>query len=578
MVILSKFATVLSLVVATKARVPITAVDVQSLNALNATVGGRLHTAKPVSSPCFSTFDGEFVGRDEAACAVVEAGYVDTLYRTSQFGAYVVPQWETCQATSRGCLLNNNDPSDPQAWQTANCSQGSVPPYYVNVTSPSDVAAALRFSRQNQVPLTVKNSGHDYKGRSSLPGALALWTRNIKGLTYHVAFVPTGCGQSTAYHAITIGAGVMWQEAYQFADSHNVTIIGGYHQSVGASGGWLLGGGHSVLSPVFGLGVDRVVQFEVVTADGVLRTANECQNQDLFFALRGGGGNAFGVVMSSTQVVEPRPIPLQVAFVSYDAADVGSQAAWVELMVDKASKWGQEGWGGHILPNNLIYVNPLQSLEDAKASMTDAVAFAQAHNGTAVVETLPNWLSFFNKYVLAAEATVGPSAIIGSRLIPTVNFASPSDRTALSKAIVNSFPQGPLYIVAATPVLYNGSYGGGRTSVTPAWRDSLWHLTIHGAWDYNAPLSVSEAVYRNMSVDVVGSLRALAPNSGSYFNEGDVYEVDHEQSYWGKNYQELLKVKQKYDPAHLLDCWQCVGWKGTSDENYSCYPHILAPN
>jgi FAD/FMN-containing dehydrogenase len=63
---------------------------------------------------------------------------------------------------------------------------------------------------------------------------------------------------------------------------------------------------------VYGLGVDRVVQFKVVTPDGVYRTANECLNSDLFWALRGGGGNAFGVIMESSSVVEPKQIPLSV--------------------------------------------------------------------------------------------------------------------------------------------------------------------------------------------------------------------------------------------------------------------------
>lgn len=71
------------------------------------------------------------------------------------------------------------------------------------------------------------------------------------------------------------------------------------------------GGGHSALSPSLGLGVDRVLEFKIVTADGVLRTANQCQNTDLFFALRGGGGGTFGVVLESTFVVSP-PVTSQV--------------------------------------------------------------------------------------------------------------------------------------------------------------------------------------------------------------------------------------------------------------------------
>ena len=111
------------------------------------------------------------------------------------------------------------------------------------------------------------------------------------------------------------------QQLYAFADQHNVTAIGGYHHTVGTGYflvrfhllfQWCLrtsepqGGGHSILSPVYDLGVDRVVQIKIVTPDGQFRTANECQDSDLFWALRGGGGSAFGVVTELTVRVEPR--------------------------------------------------------------------------------------------------------------------------------------------------------------------------------------------------------------------------------------------------------------------------------
>lgn len=60
------------------------------------------------------------------------------------------------------------------------------------------------------------------------------------------------------------------------------------------------------MSPAMGLGVDRVLQFKIVTPDGKYRTVNKCQNQDLFFALRGGGGGTFGVVIESTFLVTPK--------------------------------------------------------------------------------------------------------------------------------------------------------------------------------------------------------------------------------------------------------------------------------
>lgn len=66
-----------------------------------------------------------------------------------------------------------------------------------------------------------------------------------------------------------------------------------------------------MLSPVFGLGVDRVLQFSLITPDGEFRIANACQNDDLFWALRGGGGGTFGVVLEVSYKAERR-FPLQV--------------------------------------------------------------------------------------------------------------------------------------------------------------------------------------------------------------------------------------------------------------------------
>jgi hypothetical protein len=72
------------------ARTYVESVNPGVLRALNATVKGRLHTAKPVSAPCYSTFNGTYVGRDESACTAVEAGYTSPTFRVANFGAYMV--------------------------------------------------------------------------------------------------------------------------------------------------------------------------------------------------------------------------------------------------------------------------------------------------------------------------------------------------------------------------------------------------------------------------------------------------------------------------------------------------------
>ena len=169
----------------------------------------------------------------------------------------------------------------------------------------SDIQAGLQFANATGTPLTIKNTGHDYQGRSSAPGSLALWTHNIRpDINLTEDFVPDGCQQSVG-NAVTFGAGQQFGGLYEFANENNLTIIGGISSTVGTAGGWISGGGHSQISNKFGLGVDNVLQIKTVLPNGTLITVNECQNQDMWFALRGGGGGTFGVNYEMTSKALP---------------------------------------------------------------------------------------------------------------------------------------------------------------------------------------------------------------------------------------------------------------------------------
>ncbi|KAI0646623.1 FAD-binding domain-containing protein [Trametes meyenii] len=541
-----------------------------AFDALNRTVGGRLRSAVPFERPCFSTYEGERVSADHAACSAIQSNYTDPTFRVTHFGAYMLPQTETCQASSgsNGCLLDSEDPTNPLAFNGTDCRLGNIPPHYIEAASVSDVQAALRFSKRTGVRLSVKNKGHDYKGRSSGKDTLALWVTGLKSLSHDAHFRPEGC--STTYDAITVGTGVLTQDVYEFADKVNRTVIGGYHQTIGFSGGYLLGGGHSILSPVYGLAVDRVVQIKVVTPDGVYRTANACQNRDLFFALRGGGGSAFGVVIESSHRTEPQ-LTIQAAVMKFTPKASDDIAQWYSLLVNNSYQWAKDGWGGHIVGPTIIHVNPLLNNEEAQRSMQSAADFVRARGGSVVIEELPSWLAFFSKYVTSAQAAVGPELALATRLIPAKFFSTASGRAQLSELITSTLPFASPYIVAGTPFLFDEEPGA--TSVTPAWRDAVWHLSVKVQFQYNTTRAERKQLYDTLEGHIQ-QFRALTPGSGAYFNEGDVYEPDHERSYWGDNYPKLLAVKRKYDPDGLLDCWQCVGWKGQSDPLYQCYLKI----
>jgi FAD/FMN-containing dehydrogenase len=99
--------------------------------------------------------------------------------------------------------------------------------------------------------------------------------------------------------ALTYDAGENWATAFEAANKHGYMMFVGTGPSLGP-GGFNSGGGHSVISHAYGLGADNVLELDIVTPDGKLLTANECQNEDLFWAIRGGGGSKLEVVASST--------------------------------------------------------------------------------------------------------------------------------------------------------------------------------------------------------------------------------------------------------------------------------------
>ncbi|ESK90078.1 fad binding domain-containing protein [Moniliophthora roreri MCA 2997] len=494
-------------------------------------------------------------------CVKIRGGYRDEVFLTSLPTGYTNPQWETCQSNGDQCLFDSRG----YISQPERCRIGSMPSYFIDVQSERDVQAAFRLSKEYNITLVIKNTGHDYKGRSSAPGSLALW------ISYESAFIPEGCEDEKTYSGVTMGAGVQWHEAFAFAERHNVTLVGGSDRTVGTSGGWLQGGGHSMLSNTMGLGVDRVLQFRVVTPSGHYLTANSCQNQDLFFALRGGGGGTYGVVMESTMIASPQ-ITLQMVLVSFKASNQYLTRELWTILVSNGLRWAGEGWGGIATSNIAIYINPKLSKEEASHSMSPLLQFAErlrvdsVPGTTTVVAEFPSWGQFFDWFTDSHVASVGISLALSSRLIDQKNFRTPINQQALIDSLLEASKITPrLLIMLSTPFSFPGD---GQTSTTEAWRSSLYHITVTSTWSWNATVDEKRDGYATVQKSI-SYLRALTPDA-AYLNEADVYEPNHEVSFWGSNYERLLEIKQKYDPDHLLDCWQCVGWKPSSSR-FSCY-------
>jgi FAD/FMN-containing dehydrogenase len=160
-----------------------------------------------------------------------------------------------------------------------------LPALVLQPASAHDVAAAVGFARDHGLLLSIKGGGHNIAGTSMAPGGLTLDLSRLPDVSVDP--------QAKLAH---VGPGCLLGEVDQATQAHGLaTVLGfGFVSETGVAG-LTLGGGFGYLARRFGWTVDNLAEVEIVTADGQLRIANRDQHPELFWALRGGGGN-FGVV------------------------------------------------------------------------------------------------------------------------------------------------------------------------------------------------------------------------------------------------------------------------------------------
>lgn len=188
-----------------------------------------------------------------------------------------------------------NDSCNPFNGPDGNCILGDMASYAINVTDAASAAAGINFAREKNIRLTIKNTGHDYLGRSVGAGSLGLWMHNLQEITF--------LNYTSSFHngiAVRLGGGVQFEQLYTTAGANGVAVVGGSCPTVGAAGGFPQGAGHGPLGASFALGADNTLEFEVVTANGQHLTASPEQNADLYWALSGGGAGNWAVVLSLT--------------------------------------------------------------------------------------------------------------------------------------------------------------------------------------------------------------------------------------------------------------------------------------
>ena len=168
------------------------------------------------------------------------------------------------------------------------------PALIVRAETAAEVRAAVLTARDHRLPLSVRGGGHDWAGRALRPGGLVI---DLTGVRHVVV--------DAQARTATVGGGATAREVIAAAAPHGLVAATGTCGSVGMAGLTLVGG-YGPLNGRFGLALDNLLAAEVVLADGRVVTADAAHEPELFWAVRGGGGN-FGVLTSIRVRLHPAP-------------------------------------------------------------------------------------------------------------------------------------------------------------------------------------------------------------------------------------------------------------------------------
>lgn len=449
-----------------------------------------------------------------------------------------------------------NQSCDPFQPREKPCTLGNYVRYAVNATSAKDVIAGVKFAKERNVRFVIRNTGHDYLGRSTGAGALSVWTHYLKSTK-----VIDWEDDHYEGKALQVGAGVQGFEALAAAHAKDLVVVTGECPSVGLAGGYTQGGGHSALSTNFGLAADNTLEFEVITADGKLIKANRNSNSDLYWALSGAGSGNYGVVISATVRAHPEA---KVSGANFLVTAPEGHAELIHKAIDAFHATLPKIVDSGVMiiyffSESFLQIPALTAYGKTEAEVKKILqpfADSLAALGIKFDPTFTHFSSYYEHYdhywgpLPAGNIQVG-TQIFGGRLLPRHrldSFAPTAKKLA---------EMGVIYIGVGLNVSKFGP--NSANSVLPQWRDSIAQVSLTIPWDNEAPWEEMLAAQKKMTDEIQPVIEAATPGAGAYINEADFQQHNWQETFYGVNYEKLLKIKRKWDPENFFYATVAVG-------------------
>ena len=434
-----------------------------------------------------------------------------------------------------GEIVHPAHPDYDAARQVWNRAVDRYPALVVRAAGPRDVAEAVRYARANGLRLAVRSGGHSMSGLGTLDGGVVLDVSPMKSMTV-----------DPERRVAWAGPGLTWGEYATRASAFGLTTPAGDASTVGVSG-LALGGGIGWLVRKHGLTIDHLLSAEVVTADGERITASERENADLFWALRGGGGN-FGVATAFEFRMQPVSMVLGGAIVL--PAEPRVLAAYARAAMEAPEELSVISVVMHAPPlpflpaeqhGKLVFMVLVCYAGDPKDPEAGQRALAPLRAIAPAIGEHVGLMPYPALFQMTAEGSVPRPHSVRSGYMDAFG----RDQAEL---IVDWMERSRSPFGMAQVRVLGGAMARVPAAATAfAHRDKPFMATVIDGWDDPADGPGRVAWTEDF-------WRALRPHTnGVYVNFlGDEGEARVREAYPGATYERLREVKRRYDPANFF--------------------------
>ncbi len=448
--------------------------------------------------------------------------------------------------TFRGELLREGDEGYEEARQIWNGMIDRRPGVIARCTGAADVMQAVNYARENELLVAVRGGGHNIAGNAVCDGGIMIDLSPMNSVR-----VDPEARRAWVQPGATLGDIDHETQAFGLATPLGINSTTGV-------AGLTLGGGFGWLTRKYGLTIDNLVSAEVVTADGQCVRASADQNPDLFWGIRGGGGN-FGIVTSfefQLHPVGPEVLSGLIVFPYDQAKEVLTRYRdFVATMPDELSVW--------MVTRKAPPLPFLPEEVHGKEIVALAVFYAgDPAEGEKLIEPLRSFGTPYGEHVgaqpyAAWQQAFDPLLGPGAR-----NYWKSHNFTELSDGLLDSIIEYAGRLPSPQCEIFIGALGGQTNRVAPdttayAHRNIEFVMNVHGRWDRSEDDDRCITWAREFFTK-----SAPYATGGVYVNFMTEEERDRVGAAYGPNYDRLVELKTKFDPTNLFRLNQNIPPKG----------------